>query len=64
MSRPLNSAWVLSLTLFVVCVVAVGWLFSHGTAAVAWLIALIAVALGGVPTALVVMRALGYEDPD
>ncbi len=66
-SRPrpaINSAWVLVATMGVLCGVALGWLFSNGTAAVIWLIALIVVALAGVPIALVVLRLFGFEDPD
>ena len=63
--RPeLSSAWLLPSMLLVICLVATGWLFAHGTAAAVWLVALIGVALAGVPLALVVLRLFGYEDPD
>jgi hypothetical protein len=62
--RELNSAWVLTGMVLVVCVVATGWLFAHGTAAAAWLVALVVVAFAGVPLALTALRLLGYEDED
>jgi hypothetical protein len=62
--RAVNSAWVLTVMVLVVCGAATGWLFAHGTAAAAWLIALVVVAFGGVPIGLVALRLFGYEDPD
>jgi hypothetical protein len=60
----LNTGWVLPAMLLVVCLVATGWLFAHGSAATAWLIALIVIVIGGVPIGLVLLRLFGYEDAD
>jgi hypothetical protein len=62
--RDVNSAWVLTVMVLLVCGATTGWLFAHGTAAAAWLIALLVVALGGVPIGLVALRLFGYEDSD
>ena len=50
--------------MLLVCCAATGWLFAHGSAAAAWLIALLVLAIGGVPIGLVTLRLFGYEDPD
>jgi hypothetical protein len=52
------------MVLLAVCIAAIGWLFSHGTAAAAWLVVLIVVAFAGVPIALVALRLFGYQDAD
>jgi hypothetical protein len=62
--RVINTAWVLPVIVLAVCLTATGWLFAHGTAAVAWLIALLVLVFAGVPIALVALRLFGYEDSD
>jgi hypothetical protein len=46
------------------CLVALCWFFAHGTAATFWLIALIAIAVAGVPIGLTALRLLRYDDDD
>jgi cation transport ATPase len=62
--QRVSTTWLLPGLLIVLCLPTTGWLFSNGTAASAWLVIDIAIAVIGVPVALVVMRLFGYEDRD
>jgi hypothetical protein len=63
-ARKVDTAWVLPGLVLALCIPTTGWLFSHGTAATAWLVVVVAAAVVGVPVALIVMRLFGYEDGD
>jgi hypothetical protein len=62
--RRVNTTWVLPAMLLILCLPTTGWLFSTGTAATAWLVIDLAIAVAGVPLALITMRLFGLEDGD
>ncbi len=63
-SGEVSTAWVLPGLVLVLCLTSVGWFFSSGTAAAAWLIALVALGFVGAPITLLALRLLGFEDSD
>jgi hypothetical protein len=62
--RRINTAWTAPAMVLVLCLVATGWVFARGAAAEAWLVAVIAVAVAGIPVMLILLRLFGYEDGD
>jgi Flp pilus assembly protein TadB len=63
-ASEVSTAWVLPGLVLVLCLTSVGWFFSSGTAAAAWLIALVAIAFVGAPITLLALRLMGFEDRD
>jgi hypothetical protein len=63
-ASEVSTAWVLPGLVLVLCLTSIGWFFASGTAAAAWLIALLAIAFVGAPITLLALRLMGFEDRD